>query len=555
MKPVTLSDEVMGPLTQRKVTEALRDEEKYMNHLKATTLAQDMTLWEMEQMMRRDLIRAIRMEGYQSGEMLSEIAARYSALAHETWDDKACVFRISPYDDFLPAFRRAQDWAREQVESGSFFEGECSAGRDRRFITDNVHGLEAALADMHVSIRYDRRSQSAQVLDTHGEWIEINDRIEAIIRERIATLYSFIDQRSKTDRPKAVPARYSSMAWTLAWNAYLGDHEIDAFEEWLNRLPAWDMVPRLDTWLTQVGFEVDEDAPNITELVAWAARSILLVACLRTLRPGVKHDNVPVLIGPQGCGKSTALAHLLAKPDRDAWFTDALRLAAGEKSRVEALQGAVIVEAAEMSGATTADIESLKAFLSRTNDRVRLAYRRNPEANPRRCSIVGTANGSVVLPNDPTGNRRFVAIPIRAGDPARVREWLAQHRLQLWAEAWERARNGEKAWMQPHLRAAQEALNETVRNSDPILEDAVREWIEWRIASGNNQFQVKDVVAGCGILGKDESASQLPMLQVRRVSRALDRFGCIQKRVRRSGQQVRVWEAPESLAATSVDIA
>ena len=45
----------------------------------------------------------------------------------------------------------------------------------------------------------------------------------------------------------------------------------------------------------------------------------------------------------------------------------------------------VISEAAEMTGASRADVEAMKAFLSRTDDgAVRRAYRRNPEPSPRR---------------------------------------------------------------------------------------------------------------------------------------------------------------------------
>ena len=83
------------------------------------------------------------------------------------------------------------------------------------------------------------------------------------------------------------------------------------------------------------------------------------------------------------------------------WFSDQLNLAADPKVRAEALQGVVMVEVAEMTGSTRAEIQSLKAFLSRTNDGgIRLAWRRNPEPMPRRCILVGTSNEAECLPND-----------------------------------------------------------------------------------------------------------------------------------------------------------
>ena len=73
----------------------------------------------------------------------------------------------------------------------------------------------------------------------------------------------------------------------------------------------------------------------------------------------------------------------------------ALHLASEPKARAEALLGRVLVECSEMAGSGRADLESLKAFLTRTDDgSVRLAYRRNPETMLRRCIIAGTTNSS-----------------------------------------------------------------------------------------------------------------------------------------------------------------
>ena len=59
-----------------------------------------------------------------------------------------------------------------------------------------------------------------------------------------------------------------------------------------------------------------------------------------------------------------------------------------------------------MAGSTRADIASLKAFLSRTDDgAVRLAYRGDPELMLRRAVIVGAADRNDPLPNDPNLRR------------------------------------------------------------------------------------------------------------------------------------------------------
>ena len=181
---------------------------------------------------------------------------------------------------------------------------------------------------------------------------------------------------------------------------------------------------------------------------AWAARSILLAAVWRSYRPGTKHDTMVVLVGPQGIGKSTAFAWLFPPTTRSLWFSDALSLTSSEKVRVEALQGRVLVEASEMMGSTRADLSRLKAFLSRADDgATRRAYRRNPEPHPRRVVIVGSTNQPDCLPNDPSGNRRFVPIALTTGNVDHVRSYLDEHRGQLWAEALYRYRAGEAAYL------------------------------------------------------------------------------------------------------------
>ena len=128
------------------------------------------------------------------------------------------------------------------------------------------------------------------------------------------------------------------------------------------------------------------------------------------------------------------LREILPPERQDEWHADGLHLAAPDKDRAEALQGRVVVEASEMAGASRADLESLKAFLTRVDDgTVRLAFRADPEPSPRRCIIVGTSNDAECLPNDASGLRRFVPVTMRQG--CNVEAVISGERAQLWAEA------------------------------------------------------------------------------------------------------------------------
>ena len=202
---------------------------------------------------------------------------------------------------------------------------------------------------------------------------------------------------------------------------------------------------------------------------------------------------MPVLIGPQGAGKSTALRCLLP-PQHPEWFSDGLRLSADDKVRAETLQGRVIVEAGEMAGATRAERESLKAFLSRVDDgSVRLAYRRNPELMLRRCVLAGSTNDPHCLPADPSGNRRFVVVTVEAtgAGPAGVQRYLDEHREQLWAEALHRYHAGEAVWLPQSLTEAQSAANRSAVQVDENREDAIFDFLA--VWPDGDLFRLADV--------------------------------------------------------------
>jgi len=178
------------------------------------------------------------------------------------------------------------------------------------------------------------------------------------------------------------------------------------------------------------------EVQDYDDLARWSSRYLFLGPITRAYEPGYKLDVTPVLIGGQGCGKST-YARLLLPPAEPAWFTDALSFGLDDKQRIEAMLGAVIVEISEMAGTGRRENEEIKSFLSRQTDRMRLSYAKHPSDMPRLSVFVGTSNDTECLPNDPTGNRRFVVV--RVGRHAigyeSMQAYLNENRDQLWAEA------------------------------------------------------------------------------------------------------------------------
>lgn len=148
--------------------------------------------------------------------------------------------------------------------------------------------------------------------------------------------------------------------------------------------------------------------------------------------PGTKFDQILVLEGDQGTGKSTAIK-ILASED---YFSDAEILGLGGREVQELCTGVLLYEINELEGLGKRDVAHVKAFAARTHDRARPAYGHVLEKRGRTCIFIGTTNNSDYLA-DETGNRRFwpvVTCP-REGEVELELAALKRDRDQLWAEA------------------------------------------------------------------------------------------------------------------------
>jgi hypothetical protein len=193
---------------------------------------------------------------------------------------------------------------------------------------------------------------------------------------------------------------------------------------------------RLDRWM--IDYLGAEDTPLNRSI----GRKMLIAAVRRAREPGCKFDYAVVLEGRQGTGKSSALRILAAEEN----FSDQPLLHLEARAQQEAIEGVWIYELSELAGLRRTEIETLKAFLSKTADNSRPAYGRFRKDQPRRCIFVGTTNDSQYL-RDATGNRRFW--PVRTGTIDL--EALRRNRDLLWAEAAAAEAQGESLVIPAHL--------------------------------------------------------------------------------------------------------
>lgn len=197
----------------------------------------------------------------------------------------------------------------------------------------------------------------------------------------------------------------------------------------------WDGIPRVDNLL------IDYFGAEDNVYTRAAIRKMLCAAIARVFEPGIKFDLALILVGEQGTYKSTFVKKL-----GKSWFSDTFITVQGKES-FEQIQGAWIVEMAELSGLKKAEVETIKQYISKQEDSFRPAYGRVVETYKRQCVFFGTTNSKDFL-KDPTGNRRFAPVDVRRDHVTKsvANDMTPDEVDQIWAEAYQLYLAGEKLY-------------------------------------------------------------------------------------------------------------
>jgi predicted P-loop ATPase len=273
----------------------------------------------------------------------------------------------------------------------------------------------------------------------------------------------------------------------------------------------WDDEPRIDRWLIDYLGAVPSESQPLDYLLA-AGRNTLLSLVARVAQPGCQVDTMLVLEGPQGIGKTTALRILGGD-----YYRVALESMTG-KDFLQALRGAWLIEIAELSSTTKADVDRIKVIVGTPKDPYRPTYGAFTNTYPRQCIFVGTTNRDDYL-MDETGGRRF--FPVRVGQIQLAA--LAADREQLLAEAHVRMSGGEP-W---HLMPATTGPVQAHRHVLDAWTTTVTDYIQ-----GKPDVTITEVL-------KDALKFQESMIsdrEAKRVGRILRSLGWERRSIRRAGR-------------------
>ena len=285
----------------------------------------------------------------------------------------------------------------------------------------------------------------------------------------------------------------------------------------------WDGKKRLDSWLsTYCGTKDDGYTSTI-------GRKLLIGMVSRIFVPGIKFDYCLILEGAQGIGKSTICAILGGE-----WYGDVV-LDPHARDTIDAIRGKWVIELSEMEVTRRAEAQALKAFISRTTDRTRLAYERTTKDFPRQCVFVGTINPDEMgYLTDTTGNRRFW--PVRC-EGAFDLEGFRKAKDQILAEAYVAFKGGEELFLSGDVAKMAEIEQNARRHVDP-WHDAIADWAEAQSeVTELSMQQVYELVLG----GNVKSISRAEQI---RIGRILSDMGWRKSRPLRGGSRQHIYSKP-----------
>ncbi len=358
--------------------------------------------------------------------------------------------------------------------------------------------------------------QKALVLDKQGHVKDTLDNLVLILRHDEALQHiAFNCHRDGIDAKGGLPWDQLKDGWNDSDNAALkvylsntyglysptktkdavlavaAEKAYHPIKEYLEELPAWDGTPRVETLF------IDYFGAADTTYTRAVSRKSMVAAVARIYHPGTKFDSVPILNGPQGIGKSTFFAKLAGE-----WFSDSLTLTdMRDKAGPEKLQGYWILELGELAGMRKADVETVKSFISRVDDKYRASYGVSVESHPRQCVIVGSTNAESGFLRDITGNRRFWPIPVSGESTKKAWQITKDEVAQIWAETLMLYHRGEKLYLE-----GDDAIQAVAEQADAMETDEreglVRQYLDTLLPDNWDEldiFERRNFLNGTGV--------------------------------------------------------
>lgn len=364
---------------------------------------------------------------------------------------------------------------RQQEASAEFDEEDPDAWKTQLTYQKKTAQIENTLHNLKLIMENDEAMKQI-VFNQLADGMEIRDPVPWKHPSKFwrdaddAQLICYVDEKYGT---------FSQRNYSIAVAKVVDDRSYHPIRDFFQNLPEWDGVKRVETAL--VDYLGAEDTPYVRAVT----RKLLCAAYVRVHNPGIKFDNMIVLNGDQGIGKSTFIAKLGGE-----WYSDSLNLSdMNDKTAAEKLQGYWILEIGELAGMKKADLDKVKAFISRQDDKYRASFGRRVTPHPRQCVFFGTTNNENGYLRDITGNRRYWNVKVTGRGKHKAWELDDDTVCQIWAETKVIAKAGEKLYLPPELEEfARDEQRAAMERDD--REGLVVEYLDMLLPEGWDEMDV-----------------------------------------------------------------
>ena len=232
--------------------------------------------------------------------------------------------------------------------------------------------------------------------------------------------------------------------WDKDIRRYVNSDDIEPYDpigDFLEQLPQWDGTDRVTPLALRVHTAYN-DWPHLFRI--WM-RS--MVAMWQGKGQLTGNALVPLLIGRQGCGKTSFCRILLPREQRE-YYNDRINFK-NEADLNLGLTSFALINLDEFDKITQRQQVVLKYLVSTADLKYRPPYGKAYQSHRRYASFIGTTNEPTPL-TDPSGSRRFVCVVVEGNIDFRT----PVDYPQLYAQLKQEIRDGEPYWLTPDEEAA-----------------------------------------------------------------------------------------------------
>ena len=310
-------------------------------------------------------------------------------------------------------------------------------------VIQTLENLEIIILSL-VPIAYNELTDVIEITDKNGKIKPIEKRDKELLRMDIEKQFKF--KAKLVDLDTAIVSASDKFRYHPIKNKIV--------------TKTWDGKPRAESFFIDV-LGVEDNQYNRECTRKW-----LLASLTRLFDNGIKFDEMIILQGGQGIGKSTTLQRLSL-----GYYTDITEKISDEVT-FKVLR-TWLVELSELSTMVKTDSDTFKAWLSATKDTVRKRYATDPTDHPRTFAVLGTTNNKEIL-KDRTGNRRYWLMYCEK-DRIKHSIWSLDYEyiLQLWSEVYQWYLNKESLLISEETKQYMENLSSDALEYDPLEEKIV----------------------------------------------------------------------------------